>query len=91
MCNFQMTILPKFYRHFFLVFFVNRKNILLEASQHCDFTSETFKEIQKSIELNLQNINPTDEYREFTEKHKYILMKLSTKLESFISFSFLFI
>lgn len=48
----------------------HRKTILQEASQYCDLTADAFKDIQKKIDFNLQNINPPDEYREFTERHK---------------------
>ncbi|GAB0088288.1 Tyrosine-protein kinase [Sergentomyia squamirostris] len=46
------------------------KNILYEACQYSDFTSDKFKDIQKRIELSIAHVNPAEEYREFTEKHK---------------------
>uniref|UniRef100_A0A1B0CKY9 F-BAR domain-containing protein n=1 Tax=Lutzomyia longipalpis TaxID=7200 RepID=A0A1B0CKY9_LUTLO len=46
------------------------KNILQEACQYSDFTSDKFKDIQKRIEHSIVNVNPAEEYREFTEKHK---------------------
>lgn len=46
------------------------KNIMNEASKYCDLTSDAFKDIQKKIDSSLQGINPSDEYREFTEKNK---------------------
>ncbi|KAJ6638588.1 Tyrosine-protein kinase Fer, partial [Pseudolycoriella hygida] len=51
-------------------FIADWKNILHDASRHGDFTADKFQEIQRRIESNLQNINPAEEYREFTEKHK---------------------
>lgn len=54
-----------------LIFKINfRRNTLLDAVQHGDFTAEKFKEIQRRIETNIQNVNPAEEYRDFTEKHK---------------------
>lgn len=47
-----------------------RRNLLLEASQHIDLTSDKFKEIQKRIESSISSVNPAEEYREFTEKNK---------------------
>lgn len=44
--------------------------MLHDASRHGDFTADKFQEIQRRIESNLQNVNPAEEYREFTEKHK---------------------
>lgn len=52
------------------MYFNFRKNILQDASQHCDFTSNNFTDIRKRVENHLQNVNPAEEYREFTEKHK---------------------
>lgn len=46
------------------------RNLLLEASHHGDLTSEKFIEIQKRIDHVISNINPSEEYREFTEKHR---------------------
>jgi len=55
---------------FKFLFNIFRKNILHDASRHGDFTADKFQEIQRRIESNLQNVNPAEEYREFTEKHK---------------------
>uniref|UniRef100_A0A6B2EHM0 Tyrosine-protein kinase n=1 Tax=Phlebotomus kandelakii TaxID=1109342 RepID=A0A6B2EHM0_9DIPT len=46
------------------------KNILQEACQHSDLTSDKFRDIQKRVELSIAHVNPAEEYREFTEKHK---------------------
>ncbi|XP_059611193.1 tyrosine-protein kinase Fer isoform X3 [Phlebotomus argentipes] len=46
------------------------RNILQEACQHGDFTSDKFRDIQKRVELSIAHVNPAEEYREFTEKHK---------------------
>lgn len=52
------------------MFILYRRNILQEAANCGDLTSEKFREIQKHIESCVQNVNPAEEYREFTEKHK---------------------
>lgn len=49
-----------------------RRNILADAWQHIDVTSDKFKEIQKRIESSISSVNPHEEYREFTEKNKYV-------------------
>lgn len=46
--------------------------MLNDATRHGDFTADKFQEIQRRIESNLQNVNPAEEYREFTEKHKWV-------------------
>lgn len=53
-----------------------RRNTLLDAVQHGDFTAEKFKEIHRRIETNIQNVNPAEEYRDFTEKHKSVTFLL---------------
>lgn len=47
------------------------RNLLLEASHHGDLTNEKFCDIQKRIDYVISSINPSEEYREFTEKHRY--------------------
>lgn len=49
---------------------LSRKKILQQVAQLSDLTSEKFKEIQKRIENSLEQINPEEEYKDFTEKHK---------------------
>ena len=44
----------------------------MDASHHIDITSDRFKEIQKRIESSISSVNPHEEYREFTEKNKYV-------------------
>ncbi|XP_018327553.1 tyrosine-protein kinase Fer isoform X4 [Agrilus planipennis] len=46
------------------------KQVLQEVSQLSDFSSDKFKEIQKRIEANVEAVNPAEEYKDFTEKHK---------------------
>ncbi|CAO1430994.1 unnamed protein product [Diamesa tonsa] len=46
------------------------KSLLIEASSLGDFTSDKYIEIQRRIDASFQNVNPADEYREFTDKHK---------------------
>lgn len=43
-----------------------------EASQYNDLTSNSFQDIQRRIESSIQSIHPSEEYREFTERHKYV-------------------
>uniref|UniRef100_A0A182VWY2 non-specific protein-tyrosine kinase n=1 Tax=Anopheles minimus TaxID=112268 RepID=A0A182VWY2_9DIPT len=45
-------------------------NLLQEIAKLSDMTSEKFVDIQQRIESSLAGINSTEEYREFTEKHK---------------------
>ncbi|XP_063706686.1 tyrosine-protein kinase Fer [Culicoides brevitarsis] len=46
------------------------KNLLLEIVESGDLTSEKFSTIQRRIVSNVNDVNPSDEYKEFTEKHK---------------------
>lgn len=48
-----------------------RKNLLYEIVESGDLTSEKFNTIQRRVESNVNDINPADEYKEFTEKYKY--------------------
>ncbi|XP_073816981.1 tyrosine-protein kinase Fer isoform X2 [Musca autumnalis] len=71
--DFRTILLPGLLEHQQSVqesFILLWKNILQEASQHSDLTSEKFKEIQKRIDNVINSINPSEEYREFTEKHR---------------------
>uniref|UniRef100_A0AAG5CQP9 non-specific protein-tyrosine kinase n=1 Tax=Anopheles atroparvus TaxID=41427 RepID=A0AAG5CQP9_ANOAO len=45
-------------------------NLLQEIAKLSDTTSEKFVDIQRRIESSIAGINSTEEYREFTEKHK---------------------
>jgi hypothetical protein len=47
-----------------------RKNLLLEAANYSDLTSEKYVELQKQINSALQSVNSSDEYRDFAEKHR---------------------
>lgn len=51
---------------------IYRKSILQETSQYSDLTSNSFQDIQQRIEGSIQSIHPAEEYREFTERHKYV-------------------
>lgn len=44
--------------------------MLVEASSFGDLTSDKYVDIQKRIDAALQSVNPLDEYRDFTEKHR---------------------
>lgn len=71
--DFRNILLPGLLEHQQSVqesFILLWKNILQEASQHGDLTSDKFKEIQKRIDHVINSINPNEEYREFTEKHR---------------------
>ncbi|CRL07875.1 CLUMA_CG020915, isoform B [Clunio marinus] len=46
------------------------KNLIVEASNFADLTSDKYADIQKQIDVALQSVNPTEEYRDFTEKHR---------------------
>jgi tyrosine-protein kinase Fer len=56
----------------------NRKNILVEASNIGDLTSDKHLEIQKRIDAALLAVNASDEYRDFTEKHRFVLRHVSS-------------
>lgn len=47
-----------------------RRQVLQEVVQLSDFTSDKYKEIQRRIETSLEAIKHTEEYKDFTEKHK---------------------
>ncbi|XP_023165305.1 tyrosine-protein kinase Fer isoform X3 [Drosophila hydei] len=71
--DFRTVLLPGLLEHQQSVqesFILLWRNILLEAAQHGDLTADKFKEIQKRIDTVISGINPTEEYSEFTEKHK---------------------
>ncbi|XP_058978010.1 tyrosine-protein kinase Fer isoform X3 [Musca domestica] len=71
--DFRTILLPGLLEHQQSVqesFILLWKNILQEASQYSDLTSDKFKEIQKRIDTVINSINPSEEYREFTEKHR---------------------
>jgi tyrosine-protein kinase Fer len=42
----------------------------VEASSFGDLTSDKYVDIQKRIDAAIQTVNPAEEYREFTEKHR---------------------
>lgn len=56
-----------------------RKSILQEASQYNDLTSNSFQDIQRRIENSIQDMNPVEEYKEFLERHKYVLLTMFLK------------
>ncbi|KRG00743.1 tyrosine-protein kinase Fer isoform X3 [Drosophila mojavensis] len=71
--DFRTVLLPGLLEHQQSVqesFILLWRNILLEAVQYSDLTADKFKEIQKRIDTEISGINPTEEYSEFTEKHK---------------------
>lgn len=73
--DFRTVLLPGLLEHQQSVqesFILLWRNILLEAAQHGDLTADKFKEIQKRIDTVISGINPTEEYSEFTEKHKSV-------------------
>ncbi|XP_055381518.1 tyrosine-protein kinase Fer isoform X2 [Condylostylus longicornis] len=71
--DFRTILLPGLLEHQQSVqesFILLWKNILQEASQHGDLISNKFQDIQRRIDAAINSINPCEEYREFTEKHK---------------------
>ncbi|XP_028138880.1 tyrosine-protein kinase Fer isoform X2 [Diabrotica virgifera virgifera] len=46
------------------------KQILHDVATNSDLTSEKFKEIQRKIENSIESLKPSEEYKDFTEKHK---------------------
>lgn len=71
--DFRNTLLPGLLEHQQTVqenFIQLWKNIVHEVCQYSDFTCDKFIEIQKRIREGIQEIDPTKEYVEFTEKHK---------------------
>lgn len=46
------------------------KSILLDVAKHGDTTADKFQDIKRQIDQSLRSINPTEEYREFIERHK---------------------
>ncbi|KAH8417070.1 hypothetical protein KR222_002570 [Zaprionus bogoriensis] len=71
--DFRTVLLPGLLEHQQSVqesFILLWRNILMEAAQHGDLTADKFKEIQKRIDTVIGDINPSEEYGEFTEKHK---------------------
>ncbi|XP_072393549.1 tyrosine-protein kinase Fer isoform X2 [Diabrotica undecimpunctata] len=46
------------------------KQILHDVATNSDLTSEKFKEIQRKIENSIESLKPSEEYNDFTEKHK---------------------
>ncbi|XP_037711562.1 tyrosine-protein kinase Fer isoform X5 [Drosophila subpulchrella] len=71
--DFRTVLLPGLLEHQQSVqesFILLWRNILQEAAQYGDLTADKYKEIQKRIDTVIGAINPTEEYGEFTEKHK---------------------
>ncbi|XP_056634585.1 tyrosine-protein kinase Fer isoform X2 [Diorhabda sublineata] len=46
------------------------KQILQDVAINSDLTSEKFKDIQKKIINSIESLKPSEEYKDFTEKHK---------------------
>ncbi|XP_033162262.1 tyrosine-protein kinase Fer isoform X2 [Drosophila mauritiana] len=73
--DFRNVLLPGLLEHQQSVqesFILLWRNILQEAAQYGDLTADKYKEIQKRIDTVIGNINPTEEYGEFTEKYNYV-------------------
>ncbi|KAF2892656.1 hypothetical protein ILUMI_13517 [Ignelater luminosus] len=71
--DFRTVLLPGLLEHQQSVqesFILAWRQILQEIVQFSDFTSEKYKEIQRRIENSLESIKHTEEYNDFTEKHK---------------------
>jgi hypothetical protein len=48
-----------------------RRSVLEEVAQYTSLCSEKFHEVQSRIESSIEAVKPNQEYRDFTEKHKY--------------------
>jgi hypothetical protein len=61
------------------------------VAQYTSLCSEKFREVQSRVEANLEAIRPNQEYKDFTEKHKYSEYLLNGLGEwlVFTNFSFL--
>ncbi|KAJ8915238.1 hypothetical protein NQ315_015461, partial [Exocentrus adspersus] len=46
------------------------KQILQDVANNSNLTSDKFKEIQKRTETSIDSIKPSEEYKDFTEKHR---------------------
>ncbi|XP_052836357.1 tyrosine-protein kinase Fer isoform X3 [Drosophila gunungcola] len=71
--DFRTVLLPGLLEHQQSVqesFILLWRNILQEAAQYGDLTADKYREIQKRIDTVIGGINPSEEYGEFTEKHK---------------------
>jgi len=51
-----------------------RRTVLEEVAQYTSLCSEKFREAQNRVEASLQAIRPNQEYKDFTERHKYVLI-----------------
>lgn len=56
----------------YLVSYCCRKQILQDVASNSDLTSEKFREIQRKVESNIDSIKPCDEYKDFTERNKWV-------------------
>ncbi|RZC33087.1 tyrosine-protein kinase Fps85D, partial [Asbolus verrucosus] len=71
--DFRTVLLPGLLEHqqsLQEAFILAWKQILQEVSNSSDYTADKFREIQKKVELSLEAIKPSEEYKDFTEKHK---------------------
>jgi hypothetical protein len=50
-----------------------RRTVLEEVAQYTSLCSEKFREVQNRVEASLEAIRPNQEYKDFTEKHKYVV------------------
>ena len=48
-----------------------RRSVLEEVAQYTSLCSEKFREVHSRVEASLEAIRPNQEYKDFTEKHKY--------------------
>ncbi|XP_035776417.1 tyrosine-protein kinase Fer-like isoform X4 [Anopheles albimanus] len=71
--DFRTTLLPGLLEHQQTLqegFIQAWSNLLSEIAKLSDTTSEKYVEIQRRIDASISSINSTEEYREFTDKHK---------------------
>ncbi|XP_049537877.1 tyrosine-protein kinase Fer isoform X1 [Anopheles darlingi] len=71
--DFRTTLLPGLLEHQQTLqegFIQAWSNLLAEIAKLSDTTSEKYVEIQRRIDTSISSINSTEEYHEFTDKHK---------------------
>nr|CAH7731928.1 unnamed protein product [Callosobruchus chinensis] len=71
--DFRTVLLPGLLEHqqsLQEAFISTWKQLLIEIATNSDLTSEKFREVQRKIENSIESIKPSEEYKDFTEKHK---------------------
>jgi len=68
-----------------------RRSVLEEVAQYTSFCSEKFCEVQSRVDASLEAIRPNQEYKDFTEKHKYSEYLLNGLVEWLVSYRLKFL